>query len=159
MASKRGFEAFNGPILATTNCVPPRRITRTSIVFHDGVVGYEGAAHIRKSDGEKTSRLSSPRPSGAHLHSNGKIVGGFAPTGCSVLQMGSRAVKSERSRFVVAAATDAMGLTTHRSGWQLLDTVILTAGCAKYRYNRLQLGDIGILAFLDAGNVTPTHWP
>jgi len=165
------FESFNGPILLTTNCLVPLKKNNTYLdrLFTTGVVGYEGAAHIadRSADGAKDfsalieKAKSCPPPTEIET---GTIVGGFAHN--QVLALADKVVDAVKSgaikRFVVMAGCD--GRQKSRSYFTDVaenlpkDTVILTAGCAKYRYNKLALGDIGgIPRVLDAGQCNDSY--
>ncbi len=159
------FEAFNGPILLTTNCLVPLRKDNTYLdrLFTTGAVGYEGAVHIddRPKGGTKDfspiiERAKTCKPP-TELE-RGKIIGGFAHN--QVLALADKIIDAVKSgaikRFIVMAGCDGRHKT--RSYYTEVaknlpkDTVILTAGCAKYRYNKLDLGDIGgIPRVLDAG--------
>ncbi|MCK5543541.1 MAG: hydroxylamine reductase, partial [Desulfobacterales bacterium] len=159
------FESFNGPILMTTNCVVPMKKKNTYLnrLFTTGVVSYPGTVHIedRANNGakdfskiiENAKLCSSPEEI-----ETGKIVGGFAHN--QVLALADKVVDAVKSgaikRFIVMAGCD--GRQKGRSYFTEVaeklpkDTIILTAGCAKYRYNKLDLGDIGgIPRVLDAG--------
>jgi len=168
---KTEFESFNGPILLTTNCLVPLKKENTYLdrLFTTGVVGYEGAVHIadRPADGAKdfsaliAKAKSCPPPTEIET---GAIVGGFAHNqGLSLADKVVDAVKSGAiKRFVVMAGCD--GRQKARSYYTEVaenlpkDTVILTAGCAKYRYNKLALGDIGgIPRVLDAGQCNDSY--
>lgn len=159
------FESFNGPILLTTNCLVPLKEKNTYLdrLFTTGIVGYPGAAHIpdRPEGGakdfspviEKAKKCAPP----TELET-GTIVGGFARN--QVLALADKVVEAVKSgaikRFVVMAGCDgrqkSRGYFTEVAEALPPDTVILTAGCAKYRYNKLDLGDIGgIPRVLDAG--------
>ncbi len=159
------FEAFNGPILLTTNCLVPLKKDNTYLdrLFTTNVVGYEGAVHIpdRPEGGSKDfsalieKAKTCPPPTELET---GTIIGGFARN--QVLALADKVVDAVKSgaikRFVVMAGCDGRHKT--RSYYTEVaknlpkDTVILTAGCAKYRYNKLDLGDIGgIPRILDAG--------
>jgi hydroxylamine reductase len=165
------FESFNGPILLTTNCLVPLKKNNTYLdkLFTTGVVGYEGAVHIadRSADGAKDfsalieKAKSCPPPTEIET---GTIVGGFAHN--QVLALADKVVDAVKSgaikRFVVMAGCD--GRQKSRSYFTDVaenlpkDTVILTAGCAKYRYNKLALGDIGgIPRVLDAGQCNDSY--
>ncbi len=163
------FEAFGGPILMTTNCITPVKDTYRNRIFTTGMAGYPGVRHIpdRAEGGEKDfseiiARARSCSPP-VPLES-GSIIGGFAHH--QVLKLSDKivdAVKSEKiRRFVVMAGCD--GRQSGRSYFTGVaeslptDTVILTAGCAKYRYNKLPLGDIdGIPRVLDAGQCNDSY--
>lgn len=159
------FESFNGPILLTTNCLVPLKKENTYLdrFFTTGVVGYEGAVHIadRSSGGSKdfSALIEKAKtcPSPIEIET-GTIVGGFAHH--QVLALADKVVDAVKSgaikRFVVMAGCDGRQKTrsyfTEVAENLPKDTVILTAGCAKYRYNKLDLGDIGgIPRVLDAG--------
>ncbi|MFH2091417.1 MAG: hydroxylamine reductase [Pseudomonadota bacterium] len=159
------FEAFNGPILMTTNCVIPikSKCTYAERLFTTGVAGYPGAAHIadRERGGSKdfSKIISLAKTCKAPVElETGKIVGGFAHN--QVLALADKVVDAVKSgaikRFVVMAGCD--GRQKGRAYFTQVaeklpkDAIILTAGCAKYRYNKLNLGDIGgIPRVLDAG--------
>ncbi len=159
------FEAFNGPILLTTNCLVPLKKDNTYLdrLFTTGAVGYEGAVHIqdRPKGGVKDfspiieRAKSCPPPTELE---RGKIIGGFAHN--QVLALADKIIDAVKSgaikRFIVMAGCDGRHKTrsyyTEVAKKLPKDTVILTAGCAKYRYNKLDLGDIGgIPRILDAG--------
>ncbi len=165
------FESFNGPILLTTNCLVPLKKDNTYLerLFTTGVVGYAGAAHIadRTSGGSKdfSALIEKAKtcPPPIEIES-GTIVGGFAHN--QVLALADKVVAAVKSgaikRFVVMAGCD--GRQKSRSYYTDVaenlpkDTVILTAGCAKYRYNKLNLGDIGgIPRVLDAGQCNDSY--
>lgn len=165
------FESFNGPILMTTNCLVPLKNSNTYLdrLFTTGVVGYEGATHIPDSldGGDKDfsaiiAKAKQCKPP-TQIES-GKIVGGFAHN--QVFALADQVVEAVKSgaikRFVVMAGCDgrqkARSYYTEVAEQLPLDTVILTAGCAKYRYNKLQLGDIGgIPRVLDAGQCNDSY--
>ncbi len=159
------FESFNGPILLTTNCLVPLKKENTYLdrLFTTGVVSYVGATHIsdRTTGGvkdfsaviERAKQCSAPTEI-----ETGKIVGGFAHN--QVLALADKVVEAVKSgaikRFVVMAGCDgrhkSRNYYTEVAEKLPQDTIILTAGCAKYRYNKLNLGDIGgIPRVLDAG--------
>ena len=165
------FETFNGPVILTTNCLIPIKKDNTylSRLFTTGVVNYPGARHIadRLAGGAKdfsdVIALAKTCPPPRELES-GKIVGGFARH--QVLALAEKVVDAVKSgaikRFVVMAGCD--GRQKGRSYFTEVaealpeDTVILTAGCAKYRYNKLALGDIGgIPRVLDAGQCNDSY--
>lgn len=159
------FESFNGPIILTTNCLVPLKKENTYLdrLYTTGVVSYPGATHIqdRENGGAKDfsgviERAKSCSP--PTEIETGKIVGGFAHA--QVLALADKVVDAVKSgaikRFIVMAGCDGRhkSRTYFTEVAQKLpsDTVILTAGCAKYRYNKLDLGDIGgIPRVLDAG--------
>ncbi|MDA3917775.1 MAG: hydroxylamine reductase [Deltaproteobacteria bacterium] len=165
------FESFNGPILMTTNCIIPLRKKNTyqDKVFTTGVVGFPDTTHIAdRVDGgakdfsaiiEKAKTCSAPTEI-----ETGKIVGGFAHN--QVLALADKVVDAVKSgaikRFIVMAGCD--GRQKRRNYFTEVaeklpeDTIILTAGCAKYRYNKLDLGDIGgIPRVLDAGQCNDSY--
>jgi hydroxylamine reductase len=165
------FESFNGPILLTTNCLVPLKKESTYLdrLFTTGIVGYQGAGHIadRPAGGSKdfsaliAKAKSCPPPTEIET---GTIVGGFAHH--QVLALADKVVAAVKSgaikRFVVMAGCD--GRQKSRAYFTEVaenlpkDTVILTAGCAKYRYNKLALGDIGgIPRVLDAGQCNDSY--
>lgn len=156
------FEKFNGPILMTTNCIIPPRESYKNRIYTTGVVGFEGLPHIyEKEDGTKdfTPLIEQAKTSKPPEQlESGTIIGGFAhEAALSVADKIIDAVKTGKiSRFMVMAGCD--GRHKERSYYTEFakalpkDTVILTAGCAKYRYNKLDLGDIGgIPRVIDAG--------
>jgi len=159
------FESFNGPVLMTTNCIVPmkKKNTYQDKVFTTGVVGYPDTKYIAdRADGgakdfsaiiEQAKTCSAPTEI-----ETGKIVGGFAHN--QVLALADKVVDAVKSgaikRFIVMAGCDGRqkGRNYFTEVAEKLpeDTIILTAGCAKYRYNKLDLGDIGgIPRVLDAG--------
>ena len=159
------FESFNGPILLTTNCLVPLKKESSYLdrLFTTGVVNYPGAGHIadRPEGGaedfssviQKAKQCQPPQEI-----ESGKIVGGFAHN--QVMALADKVVEAVKSgaikRFVVMAGCDGRHKTrnyfTEVAQNLPQDTVILTAGCAKYLYNKLDLGDIGgIPRILDAG--------
>ena len=165
------FESFNGPVLLTTNCLVPLKKNSTYLnrLFTTGVVGYEGAVHITDRSADSSKDFSSlierartcPPPIGIET---GTITGGFAHN--QVFALADKVVAAVKSgaikRFVVMAGCD--GRQKSRSYYTEVannlpkDTVILTAGCAKYRYNKLALGDIGgIPRVLDAGQCNDSY--
>jgi len=159
------FESFNGPILMTTNCIVPmkKKNTYQDKIFTTGSAGYPGTTHIAdRVNGsakdfsaiiEKAKTCSAPTEI-----ETGKIVGGFAHN--QVLALADKVVNAVKSgaikRFIVMAGCDgrqkSRNYFTEVAEKLPKDTIILTAGCAKYRYNKLDLGDIGgIPRVLDAG--------
>ena len=159
------FESFNGPILMTTNCIIPIKKDNTYLnrIFTTGMTGYPGAKHIpgRAHGGAKDFsemvNLAKTCPSPIEIET-GKIVGGFARN--QVLALADKVVDAVKSgaikRFIVMAGCDGRHKSrkyfTEVAEQLPKDAVILTAGCAKYRYNKLDLGDIGgIPRVLDAG--------
>ncbi len=159
------FESFNGPILMTTNCIIPMRKSNTyqNRIFTTGMTGYPGVVHIPDrpeggaKDFSKIIELAKKCEPPTEIET-GKIVGGFAHH--QVLALADKVVDAVKSgaikRFIVMAGCDgrqkARNYFTEVAKALPQDTVILTAGCAKYRYNKLDLGDIGgIPRILDAG--------
>jgi len=165
------FQSFNGPIVLTTNCLIPIKKDNTYLdrLFTTGVVNYPGAKYIedRPEGGKKDfsqviARAKTCNP--PQEIESGKIVGGFAHN--QVLALADKVIEAVKSgaikRFVVMAGCDGRQKT--RSYFTEVaenlpgDTVILTAGCAKYRYNKLPLGDIGgIPRVLDAGQCNDSY--
>ncbi|RXK87603.1 hydroxylamine reductase [Chlorobaculum sp. 24CR] len=165
----REFESFNGPILMTTNCIVPVRESYRNRMFTTGMAGWPGLKHIpaRAEGGQKDFseiiELAKTCQAPTEIE-NGEIVGGFAHT--QVLALAGKVVDAVKSgaikRFVVMAGCD--GRHSSRQYYTDVaealpkDTVILTAGCAKYRYNKLALGDIGgIPRVLDAGQCNDSY--
>lgn len=163
------FEAFNGPILMTTNCITPVKDSYADRIFTTGMAGYPGVKHIpdrqdgKPKDFSELIELAKTCPPPRELET-GTIVGGFAHD--QVLALADKIVEAVKSgkirRFVVMAGCD--GRQKARSYYEDVarelpkDTVILTAGCAKYRYNKLDLGDIsGIPRVLDAGQCNDSY--
>ncbi len=157
------FASFNGPILMTTNCITPVQNSYKDRIFTTGAVGYPGIPHIadRKAGGMKDFSaiiaLAKKCPPPTPIE-EGTIVGGFAHN--QVLALADRIVEAVKNgairHFVVMAGCDGRHKSreyfTRKAAALPHDTVILTAGCAKYRYNKLNLGDIGgIPRVLDAG--------
>ncbi|MGD2014923.1 MAG: hydroxylamine reductase, partial [Desulfobacterales bacterium] len=165
------FESFNGPILMTTNCIVPLKKDNTYLdrLFTTGMSGYPGAKHIADRPQGGTKDFSqiidlAKKCQPPEEIETGKIVGGFAHN--QVLALADKVVDAVKSgaikRFVVMAGCD--GRQKSRSYFTEVaetlpkDTVILTAGCAKYRYNKLDLGDIGgIPRVLDAGQCNDSY--
>ncbi len=163
------FESFAGPILMTTNCIIPVKDSYKDRFFTTGMAGYPGARHIPdRPDGHSKdfseiialARKCSPPREIEH----GQITGGFAHN--QVLALADKVVAAVKSgaikRFVVMAGCDgrqkSRGYFTDIAQELPDDTVILTAGCAKYRYNKLDLGDIGgIPRVLDAGQCNDSY--
>lgn len=163
------FESFNGPVLFTTNClVPPRNESLKNRIFTTGASGFPGCTHIEADENgvkdfsaiiEMAKTLSAPKEI-----ETGKIVGGFAHA--QVIALADQVVEAVKSgaikKFVVMAGCD--GRMNNRNYYTEFaeklpkDAVILTAGCAKYRYNKLNLGDInGIPRVLDAGQCNDSY--
>ncbi|MDD4818305.1 MAG: hydroxylamine reductase [Victivallaceae bacterium] len=163
------FAAFNGPILMTTNCITPVQDSYRNRIFTTGMAGYPGVPHIadRKPGGVKDFSaiiaLAKRCPPPTELE-NGRLIGGFAHN--QVLALADKVVDAVRSgairRFVVMAGCDGRHKSreyyTEVAKKLPKDTVILTAGCAKYRYNKLELGKIGgIPRLLDAGQCNDSY--
>jgi len=165
------FESFNGPILLTTNCLVPLKKDSTYLdrLFTTGVVSYVGATHIpdRSNGGSKdfSALIEKAKTCAPPTEiESGDIVAGFAHN--QVLALADKVVEAVKSgaikRFVVMAGCDgrqkSRGYFTEVAQNLPKDTVILTAGCAKYRYNKLDLGDIGgIPRVLDAGQCNDSY--
>lgn len=162
------FEMFNGPILMTTNCIVPPKDSYKDRLYTTGAAGYPGCTYINGGIGGKKdfsviiqhAKRCEP-PTGIE---QGQIVGGFAHA--QVLALADKVVDAVKSgkirKFVVMAGCDgrAKSRTYYTDFAKALpeDTVILTAGCAKYRYNKLNLGDIeGIPRVLDAGQCNDSY--
>ena len=158
------FETFNGPILFTTNCIVPPHTNASykDKIYTTGAAGLDGAKHITKSvNGNKdfTEIIEHAKRCIAPTEiETGEIIGGFAHN--QVLALADKIIEAVKSgaisKFIVMAGCDGRMKTrdyyTEFADKLPKDTVILTAGCAKYRYNKLQLGDIGgIPRVLDAG--------
>ena len=165
---KEEFEAFHGPILMTTNCIVPPRDSYKNRLYTTGAAGYPGCVHIPGGVGEtkdfsRIIRQAQSCPPPAELET-GEIVGGFAHA--QVFALADKIVEAVRSgaikKFVVMAGCDGRARSrdyyTRFAEALPRDTVILTAGCAKYRYNKLPLGDIGgIPRVLDAGQCNDSY--
>lgn len=166
---KEEFEKFNGPILMTTNCIVPPKDSYINRLFTSGSAGYPGAKHIpnrndgKRKDFSKIIELAKHCQPPEELES-GTIVGGFAHE--AVMKVADNVVEAVKSgtikRFVVMAGCD--GRMKDREYFTKVaeelpkDTIILTAGCAKYRYNKLNLGSIGgIPRVLDAGQCNDSY--
>ena len=165
---KEEFEAFGGPILMTTNCIVPPKDSYRDRLYTTGAAGYPGCTHILGEAGEgkdfsalieHARRCPPPREL-----ETGEIVGGFAHA--QVLSLADRIVEAVQSgairKFVVMAGCDGRAKSrnyyTEFAKALPKDAVILTAGCAKYKYNKLDLGDInGIPRVLDAGQCNDSY--
>ena len=165
------FENFNGAILMTTNCIVPLRKENTYLhrMFTTGMTGYPGAIHIADRKDGKPKDFSPVIEAALKCQApkeieTGEIVGGFAHA--TVLSLADKVIEAVKSgaikRFVVMAGCD--GRMPSRKYFTEVaeklpkDTVILTAGCAKYRYIKLNLGDIGgIPRILDAGQCNDSY--
>lgn len=161
------FASFNGPVLLTTNCLIPPKDTYKDRVYTTGVVGYSGLKHIEEKEGKKdfseiiahAKRCNSPEEM-----EKGEIIGGFAHN--TVISLADKVIGAVKSgaikRFFVMAGCDgrmkSRDYYTEFAQKLPSDTIILTAGCAKYRYNKLNLGDIGgIPRVLDAGQCNDSY--
>ncbi len=163
------FETFNGPVLMTTNCIVPVRDSYKNRMFTTGMAGYPGVKHIADREDGKAKDFSviielAKKCAPPVELEKGEIIGGFAHD--QILALADKVVDAVKSgaikRFVVMGGCD--GRQPGRSYFTEVaenlpkDTVILTAGCAKYRYNKLQLGDIGgIPRVLDAGQCNDSY--
>lgn len=165
---KEEFEAFNGPILLTTNCLVPPKESYKDRIYTTGSVSFSGCKHIDGEIGETKDfsaiiEHAKKCPPPTQLES-GELVGGFAHH--QVLALADKVVDAVKSgaikKFVVMAGCDgrspARNYYTDFAKALPQDTVILTAGCAKYKYNKLPLGDIGGLPrVLDAGQCNDSY--
>ena len=162
------FDSFNGPIIMTTNCLIPPKDSYTDRLYTTGVVGFEGLKHIdpdnngKKDFSEVIAQAKKCDP--PTEIENGEIVGGFAHE--QVNGLADKIVDAVKSgaikRFFVMAGCDGRFKSreyyTEFAKALPKDAVILTAGCAKYRYNKLRLGDInGIPRVLDAGQCNDSY--
>ncbi|MBE6024798.1 MAG: hydroxylamine reductase [Cellulosilyticum sp.] len=165
---KEEFESFNGPILMTTNCIVTPKVSYKDRMFTTGAAGFTGCKHIEGEAGsqkdfseiiEMAKKCAPPTEI-----ETGTIVGGFAHE--QVFALADKVVDAVKSgaikKFVVMAGCD--GRAAKRNYYTDFaralpqDTVILTAGCAKYKYNKLDLGDIGgIPRVLDAGQCNDSY--
>jgi len=162
------FTSFNGPILMTTNCLTPPKVEYIDRIYSTGAVGFEGVKYIQQDENgnkdfseiiEHAKKCAPPTEI-----ETGKIVGGFAHH--QVQQLAGKVVEAVKnkniSQFFVMAGCDgrhkSRNYYTDFAKELPNDTVILTAGCAKYRYNKLNLGDIGgIPRVLDAGQCNDSY--
>ena len=162
------FESFHGPILMTTNCIVPPKASYKDRLYTTGAAGYPGCRHIGGGVGETkdfseliahAKRCAAPKEL-----EHGEIIGGFAHN--QVLALADQIVDAVKSgaikKFVVMAGCDGRSKSrdyyTEFAKALPKDTVILTAGCAKYKYNKLNLGDIGgIPRVLDAGQCNDSY--
>jgi hydroxylamine reductase len=161
------FASFNGPILMTTNCITPPKGSYKDRVYTTGAAGFDGVKHISGKAGNKdfSSLIAHAKQCEAPTQiEEGTIVGGFAHA--QVFALADKVVEAVKSgairKFVVMAGCDGRmkGRNYYTEFAQEMpkDTVILTAGCAKYRYNKLALGDInGIPRVLDAGQCNDSY--
>ncbi|MEE0932872.1 MAG: hydroxylamine reductase [Clostridium sp.] len=163
------FESFNGPILMTTNCiVPPKNESYKSRMYTTGAAGFEGCVHIEADENgvkdfsaiiEQAKKCKAPTEI-----EQGEIIGGFAHA--QVLALADQVVEAVKTgaikKFFVMAGCDGRAKSrnyyTDFAKALPKDTVILTAGCAKYKYNKLDIGDInGIPRVLDAGQCNDSY--
>ena len=165
---KEEFESFNGPILMTTNCIVPPKDSYKDRLYTTGAAGYPGCTHIPGEIGEqkdfsviieRAKRCAAPTEI-----ETGELIGGFAHA--QVLALADQVVDAVKSgvikKFVVMAGCDGRAKSreyyTEFAKALPKDAVILTAGCAKYKYNKLPLGDInGIPRVLDAGQCNDSY--
>ena len=165
---KEEFESFNGPILMTTNCIVPPKDSYKDRLYTTGAAGYPGCKHIPGEIGERKDFsviIEHAKKCAAPTQiETGEIVGGFAHA--QVLALADQVVEAVKSgsirKFVVMAGCDGRAKSrdyyTEFAKALPQDTVILTAGCAKYKYNKLPLGDIGgIPRVLDAGQCNDSY--
>ena len=165
---KEEFESFHGPILMTTNCIVPPKDSYKDRLYTTGAAGYPGCKHIPGDIGEKKDfsaliEHAKKCPPPAQIET-GEIIGGFAHA--QVLALADQVVEAVKSgaikKFVVMAGCDGRAKSreyyTEFAKALPQDSVILTAGCAKYKYNKLPLGDIGgIPRVLDAGQCNDSY--
>lgn len=165
---KEEFEKFNGPVLFTTNCIVPPKTDYIDRIYTTGAAGFPGCKHIEADEnGHKdfTEIIEHAKKCKEPVQiEEGELVGGFAHN--QVLALKDKVVDAVKSgaikRFVVMGGCDGRqkGRSYYTEFAEKLpkDTVILTAGCAKYRYNKLNLGDIaGIPRVLDAGQCNDSY--
>lgn len=165
---KDEFESFNGPILMTTNCIVPPKDSYKDRLWTTGATGFPGCKHISGTYGEKkdfSEIIEQAKTCKAPTEiETGSIVGGFAHE--QVFALADSVVEAVKSgsikKFVVMAGCDGRAKSrnyyTEFAKALPKDTVILTAGCAKYKYNKLDLGDInGIPRVLDAGQCNDSY--
>ena len=165
---KEEFDSFHGPILMTTNCIVPPKDSYKDRMYTTGAAGYPGCKHISGEAGEWKDFSALIADAKECLPpeeiESGEIVGGFAHA--QVLALTDKVAEAVKSgvirKFVVMAGCD--GRAKSRDYYTAFakalpqDTVILTAGCAKYKYNKLHLGDIGgIPRVLDAGQCNDAY--
>lgn len=165
---KEEFESFNGAILMTTNCIVPPKDSYKDRMFTTGAAGYPGVKHIGGEIGEikdfsEIIEVAKKCKPPVEIE-RGEIVGGFAHN--QVLSLADKIVEAVQNgdikKFIVMAGCDGRAKSrnyyTEFAKALPKDTVILTAGCAKYKYNKLNLGDInGIPRVLDAGQCNDSY--
>lgn len=165
---KEEFESFHGPIVMTTNCIVPPKDSYKDRIYTTGAVRYPGCKHIPGAEGEEKDFSAviehAKKCAPPQEIESGEIVGGFAHA--QVLALADQIVEAVKTgairKFVVMAGCDGRAKTrnyyTDFAKALPKDTVILTAGCAKYKYNKLNLGDInGIPRVLDAGQCNDSY--
>ena len=165
---KEEFESFNGPILMTTNCIVPPKDSYKDRLYTTGAAGYPGCTHIPGEIGEQkyfSVIIEHAKKCAAPTEiETGELIGGFAHA--QVLALADQVVDAVKSgaikKFVVMAGCDGRAKSreyyTEFAKALPKDAVILTAGCAKYKYNKLPLGDInGIPRVLDAGQCNDSY--
>ncbi|MGD1816695.1 MAG: hydroxylamine reductase [Pleomorphochaeta sp.] len=165
---KEEFESFNGPILMTTNCIVPPKGSYVDRIFTTGAAGFEGIKHIagefaNQKDFSEIIEMAKKCAPPTELET-GELIGGFAHD--QVFKLADNVVSAVKSgdikKFVVMAGCDGRAKSrNYYTGFAKAlpkDTIILTAGCAKYKYNKLNLGDIkGIPRVLDAGQCNDSY--
>ncbi|MGD1820735.1 MAG: hydroxylamine reductase [Pleomorphochaeta sp.] len=165
---KEEFESFNGPILMTTNCIVPPKGSYVDKIFTTGAAGFDGVKHIKgefanQKDFSEIIEVARKCAPPTELET-GELVGGFAHD--QVFKLADNVVSAVKSgdikKFVVMAGCDGRAKSrnyyTDFAKALPKDTIILTAGCAKYKYNKLNLGDIkGIPRVLDAGQCNDSY--
>ncbi len=163
------FVTFNGPILMTTNCITPVKDAYKDRIFTTGITGYPGVKHVSDREDGKTKDFSEIIELAKKCDppieiETGELIGGFAHN--QVIALAEKIVEAVKSgaikRFVVMGGCDGRqkGRNYYTEVAEQLpkDTIIMTAGCAKYRYNKLDLGDIGgISRVLDAGQCNDSY--
>ncbi len=165
---KEEFESFNGPILMTTNCIVPPKDSYKDRMYTTGAAGYPGCKHIPGGIGEQkdfSALIEHAKKCAPPTEiETGEIIGGFAHA--QVFALADKVVEAVKSgaikKFVVMGGCDGRARSreyyTEFAKALPKDTVILTAGCAKYKYNKLPLGDInGIPRVLDAGQCNDSY--
>ena len=165
---KEEFESFNGPILMTTNCIVPPKDSYKDRIYTTGSAGFPGCKHIAGDIGEEkdfSEIIEHAKRCAAPIEiEKGEIIGGFAHN--QVLALADKVVDAVKTgaikKFVVMGGCDGRAKSrnyyTDFAKALPKDTVILTAGCAKYKYNKLDLGDIGgIPRVLDAGQCNDSY--
>jgi hydroxylamine reductase len=165
---KEEFESFNGPILMTTNCIVPPKDSYKDRIYTTGSAGFPGCKHIAGDIGQEkdfSEIIEHAKKCAAPVEiEKGEIIGGFAHN--QVLALADKVVDAVKTgaikKFVVMGGCDGRAKSrnyyTDFAKALPKDTVILTAGCAKYKYNKLALGDIGgIPRVLDAGQCNDSY--